>query len=95
MIANIGLISIIFITPPQAQWRRNDIELGLKKLKTGARETFREAINKLIISTNESNELLLADNAFTHKVIIDLNVLSPSMEDRIGSEMNSRNIITP
>jgi hypothetical protein len=49
----------------------------------------------LIFSGDELDSQTIASNSFPDKVIVNLNVLGTSMEDRINRQVGSTQIITP
>ena len=73
-------------TPPQANGGGSHHELGSKKQKPSKGETLSKNVCKLIIGGNKFDEDVTIEDFFTHKVIVDLNMLSASMVHRIGSQ---------
>ncbi|XP_023536950.1 uncharacterized protein LOC111798152 [Cucurbita pepo subsp. pepo] len=52
-------------------------------------------IDELILGGNESNIKLTSRYSFTNEVIINLNMLRPSMKDWIGGQVGGTNVVTP
>jgi hypothetical protein len=59
------------------------------------RKRFGKNINKLILEGDKPNVNFLFINSITNKVIINFNILSVSMKDRIDKQVGSTQIITP
>ncbi|KAI5337358.1 hypothetical protein L3X38_016629 [Prunus dulcis] len=84
---------MILFTLPQAQWSNAKIKLGFKKRKPITIKTFSEYVGKLMRGGNVESMKCFPSNEFADKVIVNLNVSCVSMENRIGSHIDCRNII--
>jgi hypothetical protein len=69
-------------------------KIGTMVTKQWRRKTLSEHVSKLICRGNMLNKQVTFDNMFSNKVIINLKMLHPGMKHWIGSERNSRDIIT-
>jgi hypothetical protein len=65
------------------------MKLGPKISEARVRKRFGKHISKLILGGDEPNRNFLFSNAITNKVIIDFNMLSASMKDRINRQVGS------
>ena len=71
------------------------MKLGSKISEGRMRKRFGKNISKLILGGDEPNLNVLFSNSITNEVIIDFNMLSASMKDRIDRQVGSTQIITP
>ena len=71
------------------------MKLGSKISEGRVRKRFGKNISKLILRGDESNHNFLFSDAVTNKVIINFNMFSASMKDRVGRQVGSTQIITP
>jgi hypothetical protein len=71
------------------------MKLGPKISEGRMRKRFGKNISKLILRGDELNLNFLFSNTITNKVIIDFNMLSANMKDRIDRQAGSTQIITP
>ena len=84
---------MILFTLQQAQRSNVKIKLGFKKRKPITIKTFSEYVGKLMRGGNVESMKCFPSNEFADKVIVNLNVSCASMENRIGSHIDCRNII--
>ena len=86
---------LIINTPPQAQRNGKNVELGPKLSKAGGRNGFGQKVSKLIFAANEAHMESLLSYHIPNKVEVNFHMFSSSMEDRVGGEVSSTNIVTP
>ena len=66
-----------------------------KSSKWSSRKRLSKNINKLIVRGDKENLNLFLHNSVSYKMIVNLNVFSISMKDRICRYIRSTEIITP
>lgn len=78
----------------QADGERRNLKLGSEILEMSRVKPFSEYISNLIMNRNIGNCQIFGQNFFLNKVMIDFNMLSLTMKNRVRSQQKCRNIIT-
>jgi hypothetical protein len=81
--------------PPQVDRGWKDLQLGLQEVEPGSGQPFSKNICKLISSGDKGEQDILIKNLFSDKMVVYLDVLRTSMENRIGSQCKCTYIVTP
>ena len=104
-IMTVGKLAVIFcffynssiIPPPPTPkpWHNSGQDFGTQIMKTKIWQTFSEDISKLIISGDILDLKITAKDTLSNKMIINLNMLCSSMENKLRINGQRRDVITP
>ena len=70
------------------------MQIGLEKQKLCYRKRLCKNVDKLKLSRHITNNEVTMRNTFTNKMIINFDVLTSTMENRISSDIGGRDIVT-
>jgi len=81
--------------PPQLKQNFHDAEIVTENGEAGGDEGFGEDFRFLIFGGNKTNFQSFRGYLVTHKMEVDLDMLSAGMEHGIGREVSSSKVVTP
>ncbi len=90
----IAILDLLTYNPPQAKGVGKHHELVTKKGKAGVRQPLGKNISNLIMCRDIFDRNIMINYLFSNEMIINFNMLSLSMIDRIGSKSYSTKVIT-